>query len=488
MSETIEEEDMLSSLPDAILIEILSLLPINSAAVTSVLSHRWRYLWTGVNRLQFEAEASHFTDIADHILGQLTSHKLRDFELFLSSPSELPEDDALESSFRHVCRRNVEKIFIHVQCSFYEEFFFVPACLFTSQSLVILELVGKLKFDLLADDEIGTIQIPNLKKLSLDYLLDVPLWLGNLVRSCPLLENLNLVFKLDWAESEIADSVDICALNLRLLKIDLEFVGRTQRINISIDAPKLEHLNLRDCTSYYDFVRNPTALVRACIDLIKEERYLEDEDDMDWFPSNHYLHHMSKFVGGMSSISSLDLKLERDSNIFTYLSSVDDGFLPVFRNLSNFEMTLDGIGLNGWKDLILSLRCFPYLKHLEVNMEGDPPMELNHWCEPGSVPECLVSKMKTLQIRGLIGIDDDLKLLAYILSNGVVLDELCVDVCIRNDCKEALHWKERKFCMSLFKLPRSSSTCEVVFSGRSATTSSSAFKNEYLTCQMYLTD
>lgn len=457
------EFDRLSSLPDAILTEILSLLPINFAAATSVLSHRWHRLWTTVTRLEIDSEGSTFTTIADYILGQLTSPKLRAFHLDLSSPLDFPDPDgpdALSSCCREVCRRGVENIVIDIQCYFYKDFFFVPCCLVNSQTLVVLKMVGKLNFNLF-DDENVVFQLPNLKKLSLNYLLDVPIWLSTLIRVCPLLEDLELVFKLDIYESYIAEYVNIFGLNLKLLEIDLEFVGSTQRIRISIDAPKLENLRIRDCTSFYEFVRNPTTLVEVCVDLIKEERYLEYEEDMDWLPD--YLEQMSKFVQGMSSVSKLDLKLELDTNIFTYINSVSEGFLPIFRNLVHFEMTLDGIGLSGWKDVLHSLQCFPNLKHLDVNLEGDPPLEHGNWCAPVFVPDCMVNKLKTIQIRGLIGTDDDLNLLAYILSNATVLDELCLDVCVRGDA-------EHKFCVSLFKLPRSSPTCEVVFSSQSTTT------------------
>ncbi|XP_057992820.1 putative F-box/LRR-repeat protein At3g18150 [Hevea brasiliensis] len=49
-------EDHTSSLPDDILLHILSLLRLREAVATSFLSRRWRYLWTSIPKLNFELE------------------------------------------------------------------------------------------------------------------------------------------------------------------------------------------------------------------------------------------------------------------------------------------------------------------------------------------------------------------------------------------------------------------------------------------------
>ncbi|XVF08789.1 hypothetical protein REPUB_Repub07fG0033200 [Reevesia pubescens] len=52
--------DRISQLPDDILISILSSMKLKEAAVTSLLSRRWRYLWLSVSRLNF-----YFSDLRD---------------------------------------------------------------------------------------------------------------------------------------------------------------------------------------------------------------------------------------------------------------------------------------------------------------------------------------------------------------------------------------------------------------------------------------
>ncbi|KAL2904874.1 hypothetical protein RDABS01_003584 [Bienertia sinuspersici] len=461
-----EEEDRLSALPDPILTDIISRLPIKSAAATAVLSHRWRHLWTGVTRLEFPVSGSHVARIVHNLLRRLTSPKLFQFQLYLTSLSR--EGKKLQSFFRDIIRRNVEHVFIDVDCSD-ETLFRVPTCLFNSQSLLVLDLSGMIKFDLpeFGDDyDVGDfIQLPNLKRLDLNFLVDVPLWLGILINSCPLLEHLDLTFVLDSADSLIEGPVDIRCPNLKSLRIELESSRQTECARFHIDAPILTNLKINDDFSLYYFVTSPSTLVRACVELRKFTSVLCNDDDElvdDEFGEVEYLQHMSKFIRGMSSVTNLNLEIESSTNILAYLYSVDDGFLQIFSNLTHFETTLSGIGLSGWKDLLLLLQCFPNLKHLKVNMRGDPPPERNKWCVPNCVPDCLVTTLDKIHISGLHGSEDDLKLLLeYILSNANLLKELRLRVLHSRNIEEELDnkaytiWKDFQFCKLLFKLPRS---------------------------------
>ncbi|KAL3523991.1 hypothetical protein ACH5RR_016825 [Cinchona calisaya] len=49
-------EDCISSLPDDIIVSILSRLSLKEAGLTSCLSRRWRYLWTNITGLDFDAD------------------------------------------------------------------------------------------------------------------------------------------------------------------------------------------------------------------------------------------------------------------------------------------------------------------------------------------------------------------------------------------------------------------------------------------------
>ncbi|XP_021715929.1 F-box/FBD/LRR-repeat protein At2g26030-like isoform X1 [Chenopodium quinoa] len=470
-----EEQDRLSSLPDSILTDILSLLPTNSAATTSVLSRRWRHLWTTVTCFQFDFDLSEQTSsnillIVNNILQQLISPKLHGFHLVFPSESNLDQPDATEQCFRTIFRRKVEQIVVNAG---FRSFFRVPAaCLFDSQSLVSLKLIGMLKIELPENVEI---RLPNLKKLSLCYLLDVPIMLRDMFEFCPLLEYLQLSFDLiSLPQSQNSHSlVNVFSPNLKSLDICMNSWWHLKRSRIFIDAPKLANIRISDCYSIYNFVQNPTSLASACIDLRgnsiieSNDDELQDEDDL-------YVNGMFEFLERMSSVDNLELIMVRKrTNIFTRLG-VD---MPIFNNLAHLKT-------NRFKDLMRCLHYFPKLEHLEVSLcseDYDVPMEPRDWCAPDSVPDCLVSKLKTVRIGGLEGTDDDLKLLAYILCNAMILETLCTTI-----RSKAVHrmgskvLKECQFYKSLYNLPRSSSACEVVVPKR-VTASGGFFKNGYAT-------
>ncbi|KAJ9539836.1 hypothetical protein OSB04_026342 [Centaurea solstitialis] len=88
-------DDLLSRLPDEILVSILSSLPLKVAAATSLLSRRWRYLWCQTDHLvledkqrwnarqrAFSEEESHnYMSWVDHIIRQHKSPTIKKFQI-----------------------------------------------------------------------------------------------------------------------------------------------------------------------------------------------------------------------------------------------------------------------------------------------------------------------------------------------------------------------------------------------------------------------
>ncbi|XP_021716006.1 FBD-associated F-box protein At2g26860-like [Chenopodium quinoa] len=501
---TDDGEDRLSSLPDAILTEILSCLPINSAATTSVLSRRWRHLWTGVTRFEIYNIKSRyppdFLSIVSNILMHLTSPKIDVFKIQVRSIITLViELDELESFFHEICRRNVQQLICNGE-EYCDKYFPVPTCLLSCQSLVTLELFGSLEYDWEKNKNRDVqLKLPNLKKLTFCYLRQVPPWLDSLSESSPLLEELTLMFAL-FGYRQLPNTMPLLNLsfpNLKSLNLMVEACYEEPGVDvISIDAPKLTHLQINHIFGYhlgplpYKFCHNPTALVKACINFYyrdKDEVEDENEDEVEDEDEDEEIHWFFEFFRGMSSIYNLELKLQQYCNVFTDLS-VNVNLL-MFSNLVHLTTTLDRVDLNGCKDLLVSLQCFPNLKHLHVKLEEmdyGSKMKHRNWHAPDIVPSCLMSKLKTIDIKGLqlSGSIGGLKLLGYILGNAKVLEKLYLeDVWFHERTKQETLWTECEFCRSLYKLPRSSSTCEVVFSGRFITSSSNTFKNGRLTFQ-----
>ncbi|KNA18536.1 hypothetical protein SOVF_069790 [Spinacia oleracea] len=424
-----DEEDRLSSLPDSLLVEILSLLPLNNAAATSALSHRWVSLWTQLPRLKIDSDIPIFDLDSDsckerfhesiatfnHILQHLTSPNIHTFDLHFHYPNlDIEQFNVCSASLISwiplLCVRNpaILKVGSVILQNTGRHFITLPSCIFETHSIVNLDLCGFFYCKL---PESGIVNLPNLKTLSFFAVDFDPKVLRTLFKSCPLLETLCL--RLDLGEDQV---LDISAPKLNFLTIGM--TGPSYRSKIVIDAPLLEVMALIDCVALYSFVNIPPNLQKATIQFFDPEKV------------GVYLTSIPDLLQGISKAKSITFG--NNLAVFNDLNPEDANVWSLFCNLTHLKLVLD--------------------------------KEYGDW--GATIPSCLLNKLKSIELCAMNGDEDDVESVKYILGNANVLDKLHITP-FANPRRygRSVLWKEYKFCGDLFTLPRISVTCKIEFDG-----------------------
>ncbi|XP_057795860.1 F-box/LRR-repeat protein At3g26922-like [Salvia miltiorrhiza] len=128
------EEDRISQLPDAILQQILSLIDINQAVETAVLSSRWKNLWFSLSDLNF-----HLTRFP-HFISNFLSHRddaapIRNFHLSLDTGG--PAHEFVEECAYYAVSHGVQSLRLHAPGG---PLLNLPAAFFASTTLRELHL------------------------------------------------------------------------------------------------------------------------------------------------------------------------------------------------------------------------------------------------------------------------------------------------------------------------------------------------------------
>ncbi|CAL0306731.1 unnamed protein product [Lupinus luteus] len=159
----IESKDLLSDLPDSILLHVLNFLRTKHAVQTSVLSMRWEHLWKRLTNLKFDSShfptSTHFTEFVSSILSN------RDNSISLQNVSLRHPDyfspEILQSFIEYVVSHGIQHLTLDTK------FTELPPCIFSCRSLTFLK-ISNLSTSLRKTILPESLGFPALKTLHLD--------------------------------------------------------------------------------------------------------------------------------------------------------------------------------------------------------------------------------------------------------------------------------------------------------------------------------
>ncbi|XP_048497849.1 F-box/LRR-repeat protein At4g14096 [Beta vulgaris subsp. vulgaris] len=392
-----EGEDRISGLPDHIICHILSFLPTKYAVATSILSARWKYLWTSVAILDFDARLHRelypllninanqgseitFQNFVNRVMLLNDIPHIQKFRLIY----ECHNSPAPICTWLHVAiSRDILELELDFFLSVQKEFIRFPRKFFMSNTLVVLKL-SRMPFTVPSFVCFPMLKILEIRRVM--YLDDK--CTQNLLLGCQVLEELVI----EETTREKPRVIDISIHTLKYFSFSYKFVT-----DISVDcpykffinAPNLEYFHVKGRISDEFVVKNLETLINAHLDL----RHTAVPAD------NYSLCHqrVCNLFKGLANTKLLMLS----NDLVQLLCAVHDLNLPRFFNLTTLSL---GIGVDFcWKKLVIEfIKCSPDLEVLILNNKQQGIIrdidELRK-TPPRSMPEYLLSHLKNIFIQ-----------------------------------------------------------------------------------------
>ncbi|KAK7312749.1 hypothetical protein VNO77_36846 [Canavalia gladiata] len=463
--------DRISDLPDAVLHHIFFLLPIKCVAQMSILSKRWKFLWTTfpdldfttLNPFEFSSKSIKLSNFEKHKLYPLASTRM-DFITQVLSIRDKHSDirilcfraclsfSRLNSLIRSAIRLNVRELDLEVAPEvFTDDYFNFPRCVIGSESLKVLKLksgfrlppssvmrtgfryLQKLSLSLVIlhkqpslPDLFSESTFPHLRTLHLDMCYG----LQYLHVGCKALEDLSL------EKCYQLEGLDVSCAKLERMRLVKCFDAYSDKSWVKINAPKLEHLFWQ-----HNAVTDMT--------VFEHSNFLH-EVSVGFFILNRdqttgKLQSATNFLSGLSHARSLTL--ERQT--IEILSNNHLLFQP-FYNLKSLELQT-GFNKSNVPGLACIFKSSPILNTLILKIINEYRIERKEWnrdlwdmtITEGEqywesqirTLESFLQHLKVVKIHGFLDYENEVALTKFLLKNGKALEEmvLCAGHCNARD-------------------------------------------------------
>ncbi|WZY80756.1 hypothetical protein YC2023_027140 [Brassica napus] len=409
----IRGEDMISSLPEPLLCDILSFLTTEQAVQTSVLSSRWRHVWRWVPRL--ELDSSDFTDnqacgyFIDKFLAFQGKNYLREFKLTIDHDIFGGDSSLYELCLSKVdMRRKLERF--QVESTFgpvsFDDDFPTPLTLSVCEALVCL----KLHYVRLNDD-LKSLSLPCLKIMFLeDVVMPCDAAAEALISSSPVLE----VLKISRSRDDVVVALRVCSASLKSFTLKgAEVLCPRGNYSVLIDAPKLEYLSLMD---YYHF---------RSFEIINAAESFKVDIDVEFAEKNNFMLELIIFYTFINNFSGVkDITMSWRTLQFIY-EIHRMRTLPKFHDLTRLRAT---VCLNASPELLpMLLESCPNLKHLTLELFIDHPVASITGLSTVMLHPCLLSSLESVEIQSPVTEEaNELDLARCFMCNSTTLKKLVV--------------------------------------------------------------
>ncbi|XP_019087570.1 PREDICTED: putative FBD-associated F-box protein At1g05080 [Camelina sativa] len=390
-------EDMISALPEDLLVNILKYVPTKDAVATMILSKRWRFTWTMLPKLDYkenkddESKRSVWWFLEKSL--QLLKAPVLTLLLIELGP-RCPSDADVGKCVAKAVDRRVVVLALELRWS--ADPARLPNSLYSCKTLEVLNLSHKILVDVPC-----TACLPSLTMLWLDcvvYKNDESLI--RLLSGCSVLESM-------YVKRIKDDNVKRFTVKVPSL-LELEYVNHCNDVEedtcrcLVIDTPALTEFDITYYSGDSCSIENTPCLEQVYIDI---ERCFPDVDN---------------FLRSFSAVSFLELDLT-------------DEMILCCTTIKFSRLTMCRIRPwdSDWMDsLVPFLENTPKLKCFIVDYRSThkPPIASPLWNETGSDPKCLSSSLEKFELIDYTGREEEVELVEYILTTSKILETATISM------------------------------------------------------------